>query len=121
MKKQNFVYLALAAVFFALFAPPAHSATKPDWVEEVPGLRFENMQYDWDSLHIDIVNMTSGNKFFGGTVIFLDRFGHSVAYAHLLPQKVPGNRTKRFTGYFISGTGETARRAARVLWDFGPR
>ena len=90
-------------------------------VEGVPGLRFENMIYNPKSVFVDIVNMTDRNVMFGGTMVFLDRYGTPVASARLLPRKVERNSVKRYTGYFIEGAGEMARRAVRVIWDFGAR
>jgi hypothetical protein len=90
-------------------------------IGEVPGLRFENVRYEWDSIFIDIVNMTDRNVFFGGTMIFLDRHGDPVASARLLPHRIDRNSVKRYRGYFTRGAGEAARRASRVIWDLGPR
>ncbi len=90
-------------------------------IKEVPGLRFENVIYNLEHMFVDIVNMTDRNILFGGTMIFVDRYGTPVASARLLPKKVERNAVKRYTGYFIEGSGEMARRAARVIWDFGAR
>jgi hypothetical protein len=90
-------------------------------VEDVPGVRFENMLYAWDSLAIDVVNMTNQNMMFGGTLTFFDRRGRPVASARLLPKKIIHDSVERYRGYFVEGTGETARRASRILWEFGPR
>ena len=90
-------------------------------IEELPGLRFENLIYNPRNIFVDIVNMTDRNVLFGGTMVFLDRYGHPLASARLLPKKVERNAVKRYTGYFIEGSGEMARRAVRVTWDFGAR
>jgi hypothetical protein len=117
----------LFLAFLALVLPgPARAGissnvVRDGKVDDVPGLRFENMVYRWDRLIIDVVNMTGLNRFFGGTMVFLDRFSKPVASARFLPQKVPGNSVKRYTCYFTEGSGETARRAMRVVWDFGAR
>ncbi|MDR3231779.1 MAG: hypothetical protein LBT65_10085 [Synergistaceae bacterium] len=108
------------SVCFVLFACGVSSAVVRD-DRIAPGLRFENVRYNWNSIFIDVVNMTDRNKLFGGTMIFLDRHGNPVASARLLPHKIVRNSARRYTGYFISGAGETARRASRVIWDFGPR
>jgi hypothetical protein len=90
-------------------------------VEDVPGVRFENMLYTWSSLSIDVVNMTNRNMTFGGTMTFLDSRGRPVARVRLLPKKILHDSVERYKGYFVEGTGETARRASRILWEFGPR
>ena len=110
-------------VFCALFllfwmAPPASAVVRDARIGDIPGFRFENVVYNWNKIFIDVVNMTNRNAFFGGTMIFLDRYGRPVAKVQLLPQKIVRNSSRRYTGYCVSGTGETARRASRVVWDF---
>ena len=90
-------------------------------IEKVPGLRFENLVYSWDKVELDVVNTTPDTRLFGGTMIFLDRRGRPLASASLLPKKVAGLKTERYTAYFVEGSGETARRAESVIWDFGTR
>ena len=111
----------LPLVFVLFLGSAAFAVVHDDRIADLPGLRFENVIYNWDRVFIDVVNMTNRNVLFGGTMIFLDRFGNPVASAHLLPKKVPRNGAKRYTGYFIEGAGEMARRAERVVWDFGAR
>jgi hypothetical protein len=117
--------MLMVSLVGVLASPGASSAVahvvKDGRIESVPGLRFENVVYDWDRLFIDVVNMTNRNMMFGGTMIFLDRRGRPVASARLLPAKVVRDSVKRYKGQFVEGTGETARRAARVFWDLGPR
>jgi hypothetical protein len=113
------------AVFLVAVSPGVSSAlshvVRDGRIETVPGFRFENVVYGWDRLFIDVVNMTDRNLMFGGTMVFLDRRGNSVASVRLLPAKVVHDSVKRYKGHFVKGTGETARRAARVFWDFSPR
>jgi hypothetical protein len=110
------------AVFFgSAWAGISSNVVRDGRIDDVPGFRFENMVYRWDRLIVDVVNMTGRNQFFGGTMVFLNRFSEPVASARFLPQKVPGNSVKRYTCYFTEGSGETARRAVRVMWDFGIR
>lgn len=113
----------LLGVLFLLFcaAGPSYAVVMDARIGEVPGLRFENVIYNPRSVFVDIVNMTDRNVLFGGTMVFLDRHGHSVASARLLPRKVERNSVRRYTGYFVEGAGEMARRAVRVIWDFGAR
>jgi hypothetical protein len=116
-----FVALFLAVFFGPAWAGVSSNVVRDDRIGGVFGFRFENMVYRWDRLLVDIVNMTGRNQFFGGAMVFLDRFGKPVASARFLPQKVPGGSVKRYTAYFTEGTGETARRAMRVVWEFGSR
>ena len=114
--------ISLGAVFLW---PHVSSAVvhvvKDGRIEGVPGFRFENVVYAWDKIFIDVVNMTNRNLTFGGTMIFLYRRGTPVASVRLLPAKVVHDSVRRYKAHFLEGTGETARRAARVFWDFGPR
>lgn len=122
MKRKSFfrntLFLALALVCFAKIA----FAVVPDSrIEDLPGLRFENVVYNWNSVYVDVVNMTDRNVQFGGTMIFLDRYGRPLASARLLPRKIARESAKRYTGYFTEGAGDMARRAVRVTWDLGTR
>ncbi|MDR2528699.1 MAG: hypothetical protein LBD04_06760 [Synergistaceae bacterium] len=129
MKKKKGVSfwrsLRAAAVCLALtllaLSGTASAAVKDGRIEDVSGLRFQNVIYNWDNISIDIVNMTDRNLSFGGMMTFLDRNGYPVARIHLLPKKVVRRGVERYTGYCLEGTGETARRAVRVVWDCGPR
>ncbi|MDR2176349.1 MAG: hypothetical protein LBO82_10510 [Synergistaceae bacterium] len=115
------LFAALAGAVFSgsAWAGISSNVVRDGRIGGIPGLRFENVVYRWDRLTLDVVNMTGRNRFFGGTMVFLDRFGKPVASARLLPRKIPGGTVRRYTCYFTEGSGETARRAARVVWDFG--
>jgi hypothetical protein len=110
-------------IFVLLLALPgvASAVVKDGRIEDIPGLRFENVVYKWRDISIDIVNMSDYNTMFGGTMVFLDRFGARLASVHFLPKKVDRNSIKRYTGCCVEGTGEIARRAVRVIWNFGAR
>lgn len=118
--------LVLVAYLAAVFLRPGVSSAvvhvvKEGRIEGIPGFRFENVVYAWDKVFIDVVNMTNRNLTFGGTMIFLDRRGAPVASARLLPAKVVHGSARRYKAHFLEGTGETARRAAQIFWDFSPR
>ena len=119
------VMIALALTFLLQSSSGTAYATAPSntvrhgRIEAVPGFLFENIVYAWDKLTLDVVNITSSNRFFEGTMVFLDRRGRQVARANLLPRKIVGQRSERYIAYFEAGSGETARRALRVIWDFG--
>jgi hypothetical protein len=120
-KLMGFCLLVLVLCLAPAGASAVTGIVRDGPVGEIPGFRFGNLVYGWGSVFVDVVNMTDRSRLFGGTMVFLDRYGRPVASARLLPQKIPGNSGKRCTGHFVAGTGETARRADRVLWDFGPR
>ena len=114
------LWIGLVVLILSM-AAPSTAVVRDARIEDVPGLRFENVVYNWESLFIDVVNMSNRNVTFGGTMIFLDRYGNSVASVRLLPRKVARNSIRRYTGYFTEGAGDAARRAVRVIWDFGAR
>jgi hypothetical protein len=122
MRQNRGKVVSFIVLVLLLALPDISSAVvRDDRIEDVPGLRFENVIYHWQDISIDIVNMTNYNMSFGGTMIFLDRFGHRLASVRLLPKKVVRNSAERYVGRWSEGTGETARRAVRVIWDFGIR
>jgi hypothetical protein len=120
LKSRIFVW-GLSVVLTLASASMSFAVVKDGRIETVPGFRFENVIYGWDQIFIDVVNMTDRNTMFGGTMVFLDRRGNPVASVRLLPAKVVRDSVRRYKSHFVKGTGETARRAARVIWDFSPR
>ena len=114
------VFVIVFALFL-VFSGEANATVKDKSIENVAGLGFENIVYSWNKVILDVVNTTPNNITFGGTMIFLDRRGKPIAKASLLPKKVPALKTERYTAYLIEGTGEMARRATRVIWEFGAR
>ena len=110
-----------AVVMVLAFSGVACAAVRDKIIEEVPGLWYENVVYAWNRVAVDIVNTTKENLIFGGTMVFLDRRGKQVARASLLPRKVAGLTSERYIAYLVEGSGEAARHAKRVIWDFGIR
>ena len=109
-----------AAVILTLaFSGTANAAVRYSKIEETTGLQFENLVYAWNKVELDVVNITSDNRLFGGTMIFLDRRGRPLASASLLPKKIPARKSERYIAYFVEGSGESAKRASKIIWDFG--
>ena len=125
-KRGAFRFLCVAAtmvlvlLFWAGGASEAFYATvRYNRIEKVPGFRFDNLVYAWNKVELDVENTTTEAKPFSGTMLFLDHRGRLLASASLLQKKIAGLRTERYTAYFVKGSGESARRAARIIWDFG--
>ena len=121
------VSLLLAAVFslagpqgpgLAVGARPAEAVVREGAIEGRPGFSFRNLIYKWGHLFVDIVNGTQRNVSFGGTMLFLDRYGKTVARAELLPAKVKRRSFRRYRGRFLEGSGEEASKAVRLMWLF---
>jgi len=115
------VAIALVLTCIRGSSGPAHAVVRYSRIEAVPGFRFDNLVYAWDKLTLDVINVDPNGRIFEGTMVFLDRRGKQVARANLLPRNVNGGRAERYIAYFEKGSGETARRATRVIWDFGVR
>ena len=114
--------VGVAFVLALAFSEAAHAAVRySSKIEKVQGFRFENFIYAWNKVELDVVNTTSDTKLFGGKMIFLDRRGKPLASASLLPKKVSGLQSERYTAYFVEGSGEAARRATSIIWDFGTK
>ena len=124
---RAFCFLSAFFVFYAGTFPmltrsgTACAALRNSRIEAVYGFRFGNLVYSWSNVTLDVVNVTSGNRTFEGTMVFLDRRGRILARAGLLPRNIAGRGTLRYNAYFTEGSGETARRAVRVIWDLAPR
>jgi len=122
MNGRSSVFRTFGAIVLVLaFSGAAHALVRHSRIEAVPGFRFENLVYFWDKVMLDVVSTTCNVSVFEGTMVFLDRRGRIVARATLLPRRIASRGTQRYNAYFINGSGETARRASRVLWDFSSR
>ena len=116
------ICVGVAIVLVLTFSGVADAAVRyNNRIEKVPGLRFGNFVYAWNKVELDVANATSDVRVFEGTMIFLDRRGRPLAKASLLPKKVAGMKSERYTAYLIEGSGEAAQRAAKIIWDFGTR
>ena len=123
-EKRSALWIFCVGVVIVLaltYSGVAQAAVRDNKIENVPGLRFENVVYDWDKIILDVVNTTVHNRIFEGIMIFLDRRGKPVASAALLPKKLIGLKSERCAAHILEGSGESARRAVRVIWDFGTR
>lgn len=112
------VVLSLAVL---LVSGSAGAVVREGGIEGRPGFSFRNLIYKWDHLFVDIVNGTPRNVTFGGTMLFLDRYGRTVARAELLPAKVKRQAFRRYKGQFVQGSGEEASKADRLMWLFDLR
>lgn len=115
------VFACLVAMFFLAAPLAAGAVVREGRIEGRPGFSFRTLVYKWDHLFVDIVNGTRNNATFGGTMLFLDRYGRTVARAELLPGKIKRKSTKRWRGQFTEGSGEEASKAVRLMWVFDMR
>ena len=82
------------------------------------GLTFSAVSYTFKGLSVTIRNPSKYNVNFGGTMIFLDRSYRVIAKAELLTAKIKRHSSRRFSGFFSYGTGEEAKNARYLEWEF---
>ena len=82
------------------------------------GFSYSNIAYSFDSLSITIKNSSKYNRDFGGTMLFLDKNYRVVARAELLKAKIKRHSTRRYQAFFSEGTGEDAKHARYLEWEF---
>ena len=81
-------------------------------------LSFSAVSYTFKGLSVTIKNPSKYNVNFGGTMIFLDRSYRVIAKAELLTAKIKRHSSRRFSGFFSYGTGEEAKSARYLEWEF---
>ena len=81
-------------------------------------LSFSAVSYTFKGLSVTIKNPSKYNVNFGGTMIFLDRSYRVIAKAELLTAKIKRRSSRRYKGFFSYGTGEEAKRARYLEWEF---
>ncbi len=81
-------------------------------------LSFSAVSYTFRGLSVTIRNPSKYNVNFGGTMVFLDRNYRVLAKAELLTAKIKRRSSRRYKGFFSYGTGEEAKRARYLEWEF---
>lgn len=82
------------------------------------GLSFSAVSYTFKGLSVTIRNPSKYNVNFGGTMVFLDRSYKVIARAELLTAKIKRHSSRKYHGFFSYGTGEEAKRARYLEWEF---
>ncbi len=82
------------------------------------GLSFSAVSYKFRELSVTIRNPSKYNVNFGGTMVFLDRNYRVIAKAELLTAKIKRHSSRRYRGFFSYGTGEEAKKARYLEWEF---
>ena len=81
-------------------------------------LSFSSVSYTFKELSVTIRNPSKYNVNFGGTMVFLDRNYRVIARAELLTAKIKRHSSRRYRGFFSYGTGEEAKTARYLEWEF---
>ena len=82
------------------------------------GLSYGPITYSTTSANIVISNSTKYNVNFGGSMLFLDKNYRVLARAELMTAKIKRRSSRTYRAAFIEGTGEEAKRARYVEWEF---
>ena len=82
------------------------------------GLSFSAISYTFKGLGVTVRNGTKYNVNFGGTMVFLDKNYRVIAKAEILTAKIKRRSARRYSGFFSYGTGEDAKRAKYLEWEF---
>ena len=111
---------SFAAVILAvmIFAGISEAVIRDGAIRGKNGLTFGAVSYTFKGLSVTIKNPSKYNVNFGGTMIFLDRNYRVIAKAELLTTKIKRRSSRRYKGFFSYGTGEDAKRARYLEWEF---
>ena len=82
------------------------------------GLSYGSISYSYDSLNVVIRNSTKYNVNFGGSMLFLDKNYRVIARAELMQAKIKRRSSRKYKAFFSEGTGEEAKRARYMEWEF---
>lgn len=82
------------------------------------GLSYSAISYDFESIGVTIRNSTKYNVNFGGSMLFLDKNYKVIARAELLTAKIKRYSSRRYKAFFSEGTGNDAKRARYLEWEF---
>ena len=122
MKIRNINWLAapmtalLLTLIFALPSGALSSNIIESEIEGAAGFRFERLMFGANYITFDIVNMTNENANFSAIMSFVDIRGRVVAEVDLLPRRIAANSKSSYKSFFVSGSGEAARRSDKIVW-----
>ena len=110
--------LGIAVLILMVLSGVSGAVVRDGTVRGKNGLSFSSIAYTFNGLSVTIRNRTKNNVTFGGTMVFLDRNYRVIAKAELLNAKIKRHSSRRFKGFFSYGTGEEAKNAKYLDWEF---
>ena len=122
MKTRAINWLAVSTVALLLtmiFVLPSGAISSniiESEIEGAEGFRFEKLMFESDHITFDIVNMTNENVKFSAMMSFVDIRGRVVAEVNLLPRRIAANSKFSYKSFFVSGSGEAAKRSDKIIW-----
>ena len=115
--KKGFSFAAMILAVL-VFAGTSEALIRDGSLRVKNGLSFSAVSYTFKGLSVTIRNPSKYNVNFGGTMVFLDRSYRVIAKAELLTAKIKRRSSRRYHGFFSYGTGEEAKRARYLEWEF---
>ena len=109
---------AVALMSVMILAGISEAVIKDGAIRGKSGLSFGSIAYTFNGLSVTVRNSTKYNVNFGGTMIFLDKNYRVLAKAELLTAKIKRHSSRKYSGFFSYGTGEEAKRAKYLEWEF---
>lgn len=102
----------------AVLAGSSEAVIRDGSIRGKRGLSFGSISYNFRGLNVTIRNSTKYNVNFGGTMLFLDRSYNVIAKAELLNARIKRHSSRRYKGFFSYGSGEEAKSAKYLEWEF---
>ena len=109
---------AVALMSVMILAGISEAVIKDGAIRGKSGLSFGSIAYTFNGLSVTVRNSTKYNVNFGGTMIFLAKNYRVLAKAELLTAKIKRHSSRKYSGFFSYGTGEEAKRAKYLEWEF---
>mgnify|MGYP007102019528 CR=1 FL=1 len=109
---------AVAVIAVMILAGISEAVIRDGAIRGKSGLSFGSIAYTFRGLSVTVRNSTKYNVNFGGTMIFLDKNYKVIAKAELLTAKIKRHSSRMYSGFFSYGTGEEAKSARYLEWEF---
>ncbi|MBQ7196195.1 MAG: hypothetical protein IJS40_02160 [Synergistaceae bacterium] len=112
------IKFAIALVFLLSLVAICEGVILDGAIRGKNGLSYSAISYGFDSISVTIRNSTKYNVNFGGTMLFLDKNYKVLARAELLTAKIKRRSSRKYKAFFSEGTGNDAKRARYLEWEF---
>lgn len=116
--KKFFLAIFFSFIFILNFQESLYAFIRDGAISGRSGLSFSAIAYQFDTLYVTIRNRNKNNVTFGGTMVFLDHHHKEIARAEIMPEKIKRSSSRRFKGVFTNGTGNEAKTANFLIWEF---